>query len=245
MRESYNAAVLDPDACMEQLKRATGPVQLTLTRAASAEDLIKSVVVDEPDLVLLDLETTERGWEIAERLRKANPAIPIFILSANPDWSVLERDPLIELVRSPYDPTEVLQRIFRLVHVVSEADRPSKYRLPNLVVDELRSESGRIDAKKVAEMFDISIPVVARVIDVGEQALYKTPDSRSIQSKMIEFERIAWSLLKLTGSVRGLRIWLNTPNPELDKELPIDYIKEGHVEDIAAMVEDVLLGHPS
>ena len=42
-----------------------------------------------------------------------------------------------------------------------------------------------------------------------------------------------------------MRIWLNAQNVELDNELPIDYIKDGHVEDIAAMVEDALLGHPS
>jgi hypothetical protein len=94
-------------------------------------------------------------------------------------------------------------------------------------------------------MFDFSVPVLARVIGSGEQALYKTPDAKSVQSKLLNFERIAWGLLKLTGSVKGLRIWLNAPNHELDKELPIDYIKDGHVEDVAAMVEDALLGHPA
>jgi CheY-like chemotaxis protein len=246
MTQCYNAAVLDPDACLDKLKQASGPVRLNLTPAASAEELINSVVVEEPDVVLLDLEKTgQSGWDIANRLRQANPVIPILVLSSNPDWSVLEKDPLIEIVRSPYDPSEVLQRILRLVHAVSQADPPNRYRLPNLVVDELRSDNGRVDAKRVCEMFGISIPLLARIIDVGEPALYKTPDSRSIQPRLIEFERIAWGLLKLTGSVKGLRIWLNTPNPELDQELPIDYIKEGFVEDVAAVVEDSLLGHPS
>lgn len=246
MTQHYNAAVLDPDACLDKLKQVRGPVQLTLTPAASADELINSVVVDEPDVVLLDLEKTDQSaWDIANRLRQANPAIPILVLSSNPDWSVLEKDPLIEFVRSPYDPSEVLQRVFRLVHAVSQSDPPNKYRLPNLVVDDLRSDSGRVDAKRVCEMFGISIPVLARIMNVGEPALYKTPDSRSIQPKLIEFERIAWGLIRLTGSPKGLRIWLNTPNPELDQELPIDYIKEGYVEDVAAMVEDTLLGHPS
>ncbi|HEY9773158.1 MAG TPA: response regulator [Planktothrix sp.] len=246
MIERYTAAVLDPDSCLEQLKKVSGPMQLTLTQASSAEDLINSVIVDEPDVVLLDIEMPgQSGWELAKRLRHANPAIPIFLLSANPDWSVLERDPLIEMVRSPYDPKEVLQRIFRLLHGVSQADKSAKYRLPHLVVDDLRSEEGRIDAKKVGEMFGISIPVIARIIGSGEPALYKTPDARSVQSKLIYFERAAWGLLKLTGSVRGLRIWLNAPNPELDNDIPIEYIKEGHVEEVAAMVEDALLGHPS
>jgi hypothetical protein len=86
---------------------------------------------------------------------------------------------------------------------------------------------------------------MARIIGAGEQALYKTPDARPVQAKLMHFERIAWGLIRLTGSVKGLRIWLNAPNPELENEFPIDYLKEGHIEEIAAMVEDALLGHPS
>lgn len=246
MIEHYNLAVLDPDARLNKLQQVNGSMQFTLTHSASAEELLTSVCVDKPDAILLDLKMSgESGWELAKRLRKTNPAIPIFLLSANPDWSVLERDPLIEMVRSPYDPNEVLQRLSRLLHQISQSATPSNYRLPHQVVDDLRSENGRIDAKKVAEMFGLSVPALARIIDSGEPALYKTPDARSIQSKLIDFERIAWGLLKLTGSVRGLRIWLNAPNPELDKDLPIDYIKDGNVEEVAAMVEDALLGHPS
>lgn len=246
MNERLNVAVLDPDACLAQLDKAKGPVELTLVPSASAEDLLKSVTVDEPDIVLLDFELPGiSGLELTRRLRAANPGVPILLLSENPDWSILESDPLIEIVRRPIDPREVLQRISRLIHGLSLDETARNFRLPNMVVDELRAESGRIDARRVAEMFDMSIPALAKIIEVGEPALYKTPDARSVQTKLIDFERIAWGLLKLTGSVRGMRIWLNAPNVELDNELPIDYIKDGHVEDVAAMVEDVLLGHPS
>lgn len=245
MIERYTAAVLDPDACLENLNKAAGAAQLTLTKAASADELINSVVINEPDVVLLDYEIEGvSGKELTKRLREVNPAIPILIMSANPDWTALEQDPLIDMVKSPVDPNEVLHRIFKLLHGAQE-DAPSPYRLPKMIVDELRADSGRLDAKLIADMFGLSIPVLAGIIKAGEQALYKTPDSMSVQPKLIDFERIAWGLLKLTGSVKGLRIWLNAPNQELDKELPIDYIKEGHVEDIAAMVEDALLGHPS
>lgn len=246
MTELYKAVVLDPDACLERLKEAPGPFQLELTNANSAEELIKSVVILEPDVVFLDLQMPGvSGWELAKRLRKVSPGMPVVLLAAEPNWADIENDPFIEMVRSPLDPAEAKHRIARFLHGLWQEDTTPRYRLPNLVVEELRSDSGRIDAKKVAEMFDLSIPVLARLIGAGEQALYKTPDARSIQSKLTEFERIAWGLLRLTGSGKGLRIWLNTTNPDLDNELPIDYIKEGHVEDMAAMVEDVLLGHPS
>lgn len=246
MIERYNAAVLDPDACLQNLNQAAGAAQLTLVPAASAEELIHSVVLNEPDVVLLDTELPGvSGMELAKRLREVSPGIPILLLSANPDWLALERDPLIDIVRSPVDPNEVLHRILKLLHGLAQQETEKRYRLPRMVVDELRSDNGRIDARLVAKMFDLSVPILARIIGSGEQALYKTPDAKSVQSKLVDFERIAWGLFKLTGSVKGLRIWLNAPNPELDKELPIDYIKEGHVEDVATMVEDALLGHPS
>jgi CheY-like chemotaxis protein len=185
------------------------------------------------------------GRDVTKRLREVSPGIPILLLSANPDWSALEQDPLIDMVRSPCDPNEVLNRILKLVRGVSQEGTSKRYRLPKLIVEELRSDSGRIDARLVADMFDISVPVLAKSIGAGEQALYKTPDAKSVQGKLIDFERIAWGLLKLTGSVKGMRIWLNAPNPQLENEPPIAYVTEGHVEDIAAMVEDTLLGHPS
>jgi hypothetical protein len=185
------------------------------------------------------------GWAVAKRLREVSPNVPVLLLSAKPNWAEIESDPYIEMVRRPVDAAEVKHRIVRLLHALWKEDTEPQYRLPRLVVEQLRSDSGRLDAKKVAEMFGLSILAIARIIEAGEPALYKTPDARSIQPKLVEFERIAWGLIKLTGSAKGLRIWLNTANPELENELPINYIKEGHVEDIAAMVEDALLGHPS
>lgn len=245
MNQRYNAAVLDADACLDDLNKPAAAAQLTLTKSASAEDLIKSVVVDEPDVVVLDeLPGVSGIVELTKRLREIYPAIPILILSANPDWSVLQQDPRIDFARRPMDPNEVLHRILKLLHVAHD-EGTSRYRLPKMIVDELRSDNGRLDAKLIAEMFGLSIPQLAAIIKAGEPALYKTPDSMSVQSRLVDFERIAWGLLKLTGSVKGLRIWLNAPNPELDNDLPIDYIKEGVIEDIVAMVEDALLGHPS
>lgn len=246
MAQRYTAAVLDSDACLGKLEREKGPVRLKLAPVPTAKELLSSVVVNEPDLVLLDVRLSHKAERnLARRLRKVKPKMPIVLISENPDWSFLELDPLFELVRRPCDPKEILQRISRLLGWVSKADKPPAHRLPDRVVAELRNKNGRIDARKVAEIFDISIPVLAKIIGAGEPALYKTPDARSVQSKLGAFERIAWGLQKLTGSAQGLRIWLNAPNPELDDDLPIDYIKEGHIDDIAAMVEDALLGHPS
>lgn len=245
MLERLSAVVYDPGAYLEALGEIADASQLVLTKAASAQDLIEAMSEEKPDVVLLDYEMqNSAGANLTRRLREVDPAIPILFVSEKPDWAALERHPLTDMVKSPVDPNEALHRILKLV-MGSRNETPIPSRIPGIMVERLRSENGRIDAKLVADLFEMSIPALAKLIGAGEPALYKTPDAKSVQNKLSDFEKVAWGLLRLTGSEKGLRMWLNTPNADLDKALPIDYIKEGYLVDVAAMVEDALLGHPS
>lgn len=245
MLQRYNAVVYAQKAYLEALAQANFASNLVLTKASSPQDLLKTLSADKPDVVVLDYEMQGvSSNDLTKRLRLIDPAIPILFVSTKPDWSALEREPLTDMVKSPIDANEALHRIFKLLNG-SRRETTKTFRLPQMVVENLRGENGRIDAKLVADLFGISIPALAKAIKTGLPALYKTSDSRSVQEKLVSFERIAWGLLKLTGSKKGLKIWLNAPNPDLDEEKPIDLIKEGYSEDIAAMVEDALLGHPS
>ena len=246
MKDVLRAAVLDSDKCLYDLEKTPGPVQLTLCPSASVAELLTSVALDQPDVVLLDVTLPGvSGADLAKRLRDISPDIPILILlSTTPDWFAMESDPLVDLVKCPVDHSEIMYRIHRMWQSLAGV-KEKRYRLPDLVVEVLRNDNGRLDAKKVADMFGLSTRDLAQSIGVNEPALYKTPDSRNIQTQLIPFERIAWGLLRLAGSEKGMKIWLNASNPDLDNESPIDFIKAGHVEDMAAMVEDSLLGHPS
>ncbi len=48
----------------------------------------------------------------------------------------------------------------------------------------------------------------------------------------------------MTRSEKDLRIWFNSPNLALDSNCPIDIIKTGHVELIADLAENRILGRP-
>ncbi len=48
----------------------------------------------------------------------------------------------------------------------------------------------------------------------------------------------------MTGSIKGLKMWLNTPNPEFENHTPLDVIKLGQVEMLADWVDDARLGNP-
>lgn len=103
---------------------------------------------------------------------------------------------------------------------------------------ELRSGSGRLDAKSVAERLDISLRDLAAALDVSHQALSKTPDSKRIQERLDPIARTLGLLDELLGSDR-VRAWLNTRNPRLDDETPLSVLMAGGAEKVARLLGTV------
>jgi hypothetical protein len=152
------------------------------------------------------------------------------------------------------DSEELLERINEWVRAVAEQDPRAEERAhpPYLRVSRsIRSEtSGRLDAKKVAEFFDLKPAELARIVGVSRQALDKTPDSKSIQKALYPFEEITRGMLMVDDDPTLFRQWLNTPSRDLPKVdgrhmTPMDMIREGHPSVIAGLVDAALTGHPS
>ena len=74
--------------------------------------------------------------------------------------------------------------------------------------------------------------------------MYKTSDAPGLQTGLLVYERIARALLSLVGSEAGLRIWLNTPEPDLDGEVPRDLLLNGEGLVVAELLEDQQEGQP-
>jgi len=105
-------------------------------------------------------------------------------------------------------------------------------------------QTGRLDATRVSRVFGIPINRLAGSLGVGAGAVYKTPDSPALQAGLLLYERIARSLLSLVGSEEGLRIWLNTPEIDLDSAIPRDLLMNGEGEVVANLLEDMESGQP-
>lgn len=86
-------------------------------------------------------------------------------------------------------------------------------------VPELRNY-GMLDEYKVSEYFNIPV--------------------KDIKGELIEFERVARFSITLS-----IGEWLDLPNEDLDGGSPRDLLLQGHVADVASMLEDHLLGHPN
>lgn len=127
---------------------------------------------------------------------------------------------------------------------VLQAKPQSRAAFPHLVPQLRNSESGRLDARRISNLFGIPLKQLSNSIAAVSANVYKTPDAPSLQDKFSLYERIARTLFLLVGSEEGIRIWLNTPEPELDGELPRDLLLSGEVEVVADLLEDMLEGQP-
>lgn len=247
---TYKALILDPDTCLTQdFEKAQIP-NVTLCPAATAQQFYASAAEQTADFVVLHLSLPEgvSGLELITELRKKNPTIPAILLTKeNPTeqvWRDVAAKPLVQLMRMPVTPGELQYHLARLFEGVT-----SKYRSPTPLkinpLPELRNDdTGRLDATKVAAIFDLTMNEVALCVERPRSTLVKTPDSISIQLKLRHFERIANGLLTVTGSMKGLKMWLNSPSPSLDSHTPLEVLKLGKIELLAGWVDDARLGSP-
>jgi hypothetical protein len=96
--------------------------------------------------------------------------------------------------------------------------------------------SGRLDIRSVAEIYDLSISELARMINVEAKTAHKTPDSAAIHEGLIPFEEVARTLSLMRGSVSDFRRWLNASNAELNYRAPLQMIRAGQIHELAGIV---------
>lgn len=115
-------------------------------------------------------------------------------------------------------------------------------RVPNA---DLRSERGRLSIKPIAELFGMDVIEIGRLIGRDNKAtLSKTPDAEALQEPLKPFSDIA--LLRAPGfGDEQFRKWLNAPNEHMRNRAPMDWIRDGRVQDVAGFVYGILTGQPT
>ncbi len=108
---------------------------------------------------------------------------------------------------------------------------------------DLRATSGRLSARKVAKAFGLSVAELAKLLGRSRQAVSKTDDAESIQPGLAPFARSA--RLRTVLSSEDFRAWLHLPNEQLEGRSPSAMIREGGVETVAELAEDMLSGSPA
>ena len=110
--------------------------------------------------------------------------------------------------------------------------------------------TGRIDAKKLAEMLGVKQAELARALKVDRRILGTKPTLPKFQKRAAMLERTLAILIDYLGSVEVARAWFQSPNPELEGYTPwevcenVDEFPKG-VEAVANMIAAVPEGIPS
>jgi hypothetical protein len=151
-------------------------------------------------------------------------------------------DPLrvqVDLAGEP-DYLSALEK-FRAIRERAGAPTTRLVEVPNA---DLRSESGRLSARLISQVFGVTLVDLAEWTGRTKQAISKTPDAESLQAPLQEFARVALFRKAVGGDV-AFRQWLQTRHAGLEGKSPLDWIKAGRVREVADYVEDALSGQPT
>lgn len=206
-------------------------IPYSISIARSPRELTSSFRTTRPDVVVIDRRMPRiTGQAFLERLLAEDPSVPILIVD---DIDHVQPDTLARLAglsRRAAPSTKMPARKDVVGHALSALHHPA---------------SARVDARRVAEFFGLSLAEFGRLLGRSPQAVHKTPDAPALQDRLSVFARIATALTTLFGSPQKARVWLNAPNPDLDKARPIELLRKRKADVVADLLEDALMGHPS
>lgn len=131
---------------------------------------------------------------------------------------------------------------------VSLLDHASKH-LRGVVDLYSDGKPGRLCARKVAKAFGLTQTKLADILtkvlgtNISLSRLNTTPYGETLQPGLLHFEEIA-RLRNVMGE-QEFKAWLNQKNWSLEEETPYDCILQGHVDVVANLASNMLLGNPS
>jgi hypothetical protein len=127
---------------------------------------------------------------------------------------------------------------------LERARRPRLFSDTDYTFNLFDQHSGRLDIRRVAELYNVSVSELARLIKIEAKTAHKTPSSSTIHNGLVAFEEVARTLGLMQGDIAEFRRWLNASNAELDFKTPWQMIEEGRIGELAGIVRAALLGQP-
>jgi len=199
-----------------------------VTRVSSTKDLLKKINLgEEQAFILVDLAMPLTKKEnFLEDITKNVGDIPVLLLS---DFAAFSLGRLAGLGLPKGNKPKQHRKCLNSKQLFPALHNP---------------KTARIDAKLIAEFFQLPLATIAKSLGSSPKTVHKTPDAVSLQAGLSVLLRIACALMDLFGSENNARVWLNTPHTDLDKTPSMKFIIQGQSVVIADLLEDLLLGHP-
>ena len=116
---------------------------------------------------------------------------------------------------------------------------------PQVILPELHDpKSGRIDAQRVAEFMGVPLKRLAEGLGLTYSAVHRNPSANGIQEALRPVKRSLEILHEFFGPKETIRIWLNTPHPDLDGTTALETIMEGKAFAVSRILGNAWNGVP-
>jgi len=216
------------------------------------EEAARQVSRVSPDIVIVDVRMPSRsGWEVLEHFKASN--VPLILITGHHEPALRhELYAVGDVVETPIENQELrarLRGILKRHSRMSKTQPKSQVALPPVaahVVPELHDPAiGRLDAGRIADYLGIALSAFAKLSGMSVAGLHKSPASASLQACLIPIVRSITVLSELLGSKEKVRVWMNSPHPDLGGRPPIAVILEGKARAVSEMLEAALAGQPS
>lgn len=208
-----------------QVQTGLGKARVEFRQASDRKGLDRELREFAPTLVLADVSMPHiDAATLLKSIRSRSDAVVVIM-----DSSV------------PGDVSRVVERL--RLETQPSPGTASRSEVPS-VEDVHDPVSGRLDAARMADWMGVSLARFAKFMGRSPQTVHKTPSGQGLQDRLAEFARVAMSLKALFGTKERARVWLNSPNRDLDGMTPISLFERRKTEIVAELLEDALLGHP-
>jgi hypothetical protein len=114
-----------------------------------------------------------------------------------------------------------------------------------VTLPELHDEAtGRIDAQKVANYMGVPLARLAEALQLNYKAIHRNPSAEAAQSPLKPVKRSLEILHEFFHKPETVRVWLNTPHPDLDGHTALELILANNPNAVLRILENAAAGVP-
>jgi hypothetical protein len=104
--------------------------------------------------------------------------------------------------------------------------------------------SGRIDARKVALYMGVPLARLAVALQLNYKAVHRNPSAEAAQAPLKPVKRSLEILHEFFHKPETVRVWLNTPHPDLDGHTAVEMILANNPNAVLRILENAAAGVP-
>jgi CheY-like chemotaxis protein len=217
-----------------------------------AEEAVRKVEEDVPDLILMDVMMPSlSGFKLLEKVKTLDTKV-LLLTVAKPTSRQLSTYGAMDFLVAPLNRNRLAARINELR--AKQSKRPKGINVSmldshaltmHMLADLHEPITGRLDARRIAKYLDIPLSALSKCLERSVAGVHKSPSASAIQHLLAPLARSIAILARLLGSRENVRIWVNSPHPDLDGRTPLSVILEGKATVVTEMLEAALAGQPA